>query len=340
MHETNHQPEYLLQKLGEHGLDQEVKGRIRVALSSYADFHTAGGRAPVKKAGLFGWLTTAHGYVPTAALLMFALLAGGTAYASEDSLPGEALYAVKIRVTEPVAVALATTPEKKAVVHTELAERRLEEAAKLAVRQTLTAETAAVLEQKFSEHVDGSLAAADTLIAEGKTDAALDVRSDLEARLVAHGDILNLVENHLAAAGAPVHDATQSVLATVKLRQEVVTETRVALERDIAKEATPTETLALVTKASEAVPADASATLAAPFAEHVTEAGEALTEAKEALDSGGSGTDRAFRKVKESERASDIVETLLENSEIIASIAPVGTTTPTTTPAATTTPSE
>jgi hypothetical protein len=268
---------------------------------------------------------------------MFVLLAGGTAYASEASLPGDALYTVKIRVAEPIEVALATTPEKKAQVHADLAERRIKEATKLAVAQTLTPETADFLEKKFSKHVDAHLAVADELAAEGKVDASLDTRSDLEAHLSAHADILDMVEDHLETAPEAVQEATETVLAAVKLRQEVVSETRIALEREVADDATPTETLALVTRASEAVSVAAKTTIIPPVAEHAAEADKALSQAKDALEDGPGDTDRAFKKALESDRASEVVTTLLENSELLMAIAPAVEATSTATTTATTT---
>jgi hypothetical protein len=275
---------------------------------------------------------------------LFALLAGGTTYASESALPGQPLYTVKVRVAEPLELALANSAEEKGELHSKLAERRLEEAAKLAVNQSLDGATAVFLEQKFSQHVDGTLAAADAVQAEGKADASLTLRSDLEARLVAHADILDLVEDHLENEGATVARAsTQSVLDTVKLRQEVVSETRIALERDLEKTATPTETLALVTKASVSVSPATQASLMSPVMEHVADADVALTAAKESLEGDGPQDQRrAFRKAHEAQRNSDVVSILLENQDILMAVTEpttgtttpetVSSTTPTTTP--------
>jgi len=56
---------------------------------------------------------------------------GGIVYASTDSLPGSPLYSVK-RATEQVQLFLAPTGTKRAVLHTEFAQRRLEEVQALA----------------------------------------------------------------------------------------------------------------------------------------------------------------------------------------------------------------
>ena len=68
----------------------------------------------------------------TAGALVFVLLFGSwmtTAYAASESLPGDALYGLKI-VTERLQVAVSST-ERRAVLHTEFAQRRLDEVTRL-----------------------------------------------------------------------------------------------------------------------------------------------------------------------------------------------------------------
>jgi len=77
---------------------------------------------------------------------------GSTAFAAQGALPGDVLYPIKVRVTEAVQVALATTPEEQASVHAELATVRLAEAQTLAAQGRLTGEVVEQLTQNFSEH--------------------------------------------------------------------------------------------------------------------------------------------------------------------------------------------
>jgi len=67
--------------------------------------------------------------------IIVALLAGGggTAYASQSSLPGDALYPVKL-MTEDVQTTVAWNPEKKVEMEIKFANRRLEEVKKLQER--------------------------------------------------------------------------------------------------------------------------------------------------------------------------------------------------------------
>lgn len=325
--------EYALRELRGITLADKAKARLRADLSAYADFHAA---VPVEATsslagGSFAWLSIHAWSRAGAALLAVLLLAGGTAYASEDALPGSPLYTVKVNIKEPIEVALATSPREKAEKHAELAEKRLEEATKLAVSASLDEGTQAYLEQEFGEHVDGSLAAADTLAENGEEEASLDVRSHLESSLVAHADILDLVEDKLEDSGAEAaHVSTGNLVRAINLRREVVSDTRLALERDLEESATPSDTLALVTEAAGSVPEEAKADTLATVAEHVEESGDALAEAKESLEKNGQdGVRRAFRKALEAERASDVVSTLLKHRDILVAVdKPAATTTP------------
>lgn len=94
-----------------------------------------------------------------AGVLVFVLVGGsGVAYAAENSLPGEAFYAVKIHVNERIEVALATTPEQKLAAETRLAERRVAEAQELEATGRLDATMTAEIEKNFDEHAARALA--------------------------------------------------------------------------------------------------------------------------------------------------------------------------------------
>ncbi|MEK7108895.1 MAG: hypothetical protein AAB919_00470, partial [Patescibacteria group bacterium] len=66
-----------------------------------------------------------HRFMAALAAFVLVVFAGGStaAYAAQGALPGEPLYALKTNVLEPVAVALASTPAKKAAVHVALAQK-------------------------------------------------------------------------------------------------------------------------------------------------------------------------------------------------------------------------
>lgn len=339
LEKPNHTPEYLLEKLRDIALPEESRTRMRAALSAYADFHTVRPKAaPSQGAGFFAMLHARRNSIP-AALLLFITLTGGTAFGAEKALPGTILYPVKIHVTEPVQLALTPTLEGKAEVHAELAERRLEEATVLALTRGLDEGTQGYLEAQFGAHVDESLAAADTLAEDGREVESLDVRTALEAKLVAHADILGLVEDRLEETGEEASTTrryARDLLNAVKLRKEIVSGTRLALERDLEDSMTETETLALVTRTdaslqrAAATGASDSDELPRPVERHLDDAEGALIEAKESLESDRpQDARRAYRKAHEAERASEVANILFEKRDLLKSLeAPATTTDP------------
>jgi hypothetical protein len=124
-----------------------------------------------------------------------ALAAGGSvSYAAENALPGDPLYPVKIYVNEGTREALAFSGKAKTQLAVELANRRLEEAAKLAVKGGLTAQN--------EEHVNASaknqIKDAQEKIAELKkkdASAAADASIDLNSVLSAHRIVLARAED-------------------------------------------------------------------------------------------------------------------------------------------------
>lgn len=321
----------LLEKLPAISLRPEAKARMRADLSAFADFHAIADEVrethlvAVHAPARTRLFSTRGWFAPFAGALTIVLMTG-TTYAAEKTIPGDTLYPIKVRVTEPVQLALSATPESKAKTHTALADRRLKEAEVLAVNRKLDDGTQAYLQQEFSKHVDRSLAAAETLSVSGKKDVSLEVRSSLEAQLIAHEDILDEVEDHLEETGDEgdgMHESTRDLREAVEVRQEVVRETRLALERDLDPDTTPVEALAVVTKADAALPKTVviEASMPAPVARRVEDAEKALEEAKETLEREPEDAGRAVRKARESERASEIVTTLVKHRDLLTAIA-------------------
>lgn len=173
-------------------------------------------------------------YAGLAAVALVITSIGGTAYASESALPGDALYSVKTKISEPIQTALIPSTKGKAAWHAILAERRLEEASLLAAKEELTPAVQSELAINFDEQVHASVASADRLQHSGDAVGSLDARSDLEARLIAHEQILNMMSAHLALAstsGAMNTKASlKSLLAIVEGHKASVEGSRLALE--------------------------------------------------------------------------------------------------------------
>lgn len=230
-------------------LPREDRARMRAELLAYADMHT------VRPAILspFTSFFSVRMYAGFAAFLLIIGSVGGTAYAAEGSLPGDVLYSVKLGVTEPIQTALIPSDTGKAAWHAILAERRLEEAALLASENRLSTDTQATLAANFNEHVEASLVSAERLEGEGNALASLSVRSDLEARIAAHQQILGVIAGHYASADAEGTQDTnmslQALLAVVQGHEERLATSRVMLADAIAPQASTTATIAIATSA-------------------------------------------------------------------------------------------
>lgn len=79
-------------------------------------------------------LSRSAGLVAAAASAVVALSSGGAVVASATALPGELLYPVKLAVEEARVAVAAADPEAQSHVHAALAQRRVDEVARLAER--------------------------------------------------------------------------------------------------------------------------------------------------------------------------------------------------------------
>lgn len=168
---------------------------------------------------------------PVLAGLLIVFVGAGTSYAAENALPGDALYAVKTLVNEPVRAALAVTSEAKVKLNVALAERRLEEAGTLATEGRLTADTREQIEAKLDKHVKVVEARTSALAeVESALAFALDTQTTLEAALKAHESALGeLAEMRPEIRELPL------ILRAVALQLESLARVRSASERIVAR---------------------------------------------------------------------------------------------------------
>jgi hypothetical protein len=133
------------------------------------------------------------------------LAGGGTAFAAEGTLPGDALYPVKVGVNERVAAAFNVSAESQARFNARMAERRLEETARLAAEGRLNAEAEVELEASFKSAADRAEARIEALRASGKASAAAEISSAFEAALAAHARALQAIQAHVSDSDQLVH---------------------------------------------------------------------------------------------------------------------------------------
>jgi len=127
-----------------------------------------------------------------ALLVAVVFVSGGVSYAAEGAVPGDTLYPVKIRVNEEVRSALIFDEEEKLAWNIRRAERRLEEASTLAAEGGLNEETQSVLAAQFEAHA-ADVAADVEAVRESNPALALEIDSQFEASLMAHGEVIEQV---------------------------------------------------------------------------------------------------------------------------------------------------
>lgn len=125
-----------------------------------------------------------------ASLVIIVLAGGGVSFAAENALPGDVFYAVKVGFNEKFVSAFAVNTEAKAAWSARVAERRLEEAAKLAAEGRANAETDATLAAAFEESSNAVAVQVKQAKAEGNLSGAITVTSRFEGILKAHEEIL------------------------------------------------------------------------------------------------------------------------------------------------------
>lgn len=126
---------------------------------------------------------------PLAFVLVIAVIGGGTAYAAEAAVPGDALYTIKVNVNEKVAEAFAAGAEARASVHANLAERRMKEAEVLVERGALTRDAKEEIETRLDSHAT-ELDIAIEVVGRDDPVAAAELSTRLGSALAAHSALI------------------------------------------------------------------------------------------------------------------------------------------------------
>lgn len=184
-----------LKRLKSIALSNNERLMMRERLALYTDVHpyVAGGPVVSSYGGVFSFFSSALFPRYAAAFATLLLVVGGVSNAAEGSAPGDALYALKIQVNEPLMTVLAPTVEGQAKVASSLATRRIDEAVTLAARGELTSERETYLSEEFDSHVVAAAQKTEALENTGNVEGALRVRADFAARLAGEAQALGAV---------------------------------------------------------------------------------------------------------------------------------------------------
>lgn len=135
--------------------------------------------------------------MPIGILIALVLLGGGggASIAAQSSLPGDALYPVKVGINEKVAGAFKFSDEARASWDSNLAGVRLDEAAKLALENKLGADWETKLGVAFKAHADSAEARIEKIKNGGNAKVAATLAGELEAKLRVRSEVLARIKD-------------------------------------------------------------------------------------------------------------------------------------------------
>ncbi|GEM_PF-5098195 len=156
-------------------------------------------RSPINNLNIIQFLSKP---MAIAIMLLIAITTGGgVSLAAEGTVPGDALYSVKVGVNENVRSAFAFSQEAKAEWKVQQVERRLQEAEKLAAEGKLSENAGATLGSKFIKHAESMTSITSSFETSGKAEAAAEIHSNFEATLGAHAAILTALKSEAGNEG-------------------------------------------------------------------------------------------------------------------------------------------
>lgn len=134
-------------------------------------------------------------FVPSLVIVAILFVTGGASVAAEGALPGDSLYGLKLNINEEVRGLTAVTPESKARVAVESAERRLQEVASLSAKGKLNDQTKAIAQQEFKRSASQVKTSVASLVSENNLVAAQGIAINYESSLKAHEVILEKISS-------------------------------------------------------------------------------------------------------------------------------------------------
>lgn len=173
--------------------------------------------------------------------VLLLVLVGGTSYAAQGSIPGDLLYPIKVRVNEPLRVALATDDSARAQTEATIATTRVDEAQTLAAKGKLNVSVSKELKKDFDAHATQALQyAANAKVTAGLAPAPLANESS--------GASTTLTTRSKATATTQVSKEKEEEEEHGPLFTEIKTSLKVkaTLLGDLEKQASSTTTTSLV----------------------------------------------------------------------------------------------
>lgn len=151
-----------------------------------------------------------------------------TGAAAEKSLPGDLLYPVKIYINEPVSSTMAFSKTKKAELKVKYAERRMQEAEKLAVSGKLDEKTQEEIKKQLKSNADDAVKNISNL-ANGSEEfeSASKLSMNLEASFKAHKKVLE----SLGKAKGEINSMVNSIATEINEKEKDISAKRKEKEK-------------------------------------------------------------------------------------------------------------
>lgn len=167
------------------------------------------GRAPVRSP--FAWLGQPSMRYMSAFMLLLIVSGTGAVSAAETARPGDVLYGVKLRITEPARSALIFDQKEKTEFEVERLDRRLKEFSLVAASENPDPETTAFIKESLVQSIAAVTEDVGEFSARGEADDALSANTDMKSVLSAHSLVLREIAEQNPEAAEDVASINMSV---------------------------------------------------------------------------------------------------------------------------------
>lgn len=207
----------------------------------------------------FAWLHMTRMRSVSAFALILIVSGAGAVSAAEGAMPGDTLYPVKLKVTEPARSAFILDDKEKVAYEVERADRRLKELALLSASESPDAAITELIADSLSDSIAAINEEVTALTATGEADEALETNADLQSMLAAHQQILAHVEERNPELSASFDTVSASVDTAIANSENAEASIEDALEVQpadaVGVDAHAGETKALRTQIAEGIAA-------------------------------------------------------------------------------------
>ena len=209
--------EQFFQQLKDEKLSSKERLECRHSLIDFIKKHPAKNRVGVKTFTSF---------------IVLILTSASVSYAAEGALPGDILYSAKIYVNEQVVGTLSLSKETKARWAAKRAERRLEEAEKLASKGRLNANTRSIVEEGLKSSTDEVTARITQFKEAGNQQSGAEISSEFETSLRTHEQILKTLDEQ--DNNESETEEIAPILLNIRSRAREAAESREETERAVS----------------------------------------------------------------------------------------------------------